>query len=147
MHKRSLIPLAVFALAGSVFAGGPTIESNNLRVGKIISTPDEIIMEVEGTFDLLTQKTPEEGTTNGNGKKVGMVIHNGLLKIPRKRWKHPGGDAFEVYLDWDKYREEIKQWEGKQIFTQMWATQLVVKDGSAHEIISEHCKISDKHKP
>lgn len=140
---RTLLPLLFLAFA---HAGGPSIDSNNLKVGKIITTSDTIIMEIDGSFNLFTPKTPEEETLGGSAKSVGLVIPNGILRIPKKQWKHPGGDEFEVYLDWDKYTKDIKKWEGKEISAQMWSAEVVIRNGVAREIVSEVCKIWEKVK-
>ncbi len=88
------------------FAGGPDIDSSDLKVGKIITTDDEIIMQIDGAFRIFTLRTPEENHSDGsNAKMVPLVIRDGILRIPRKRWKHPGGDDYEVYLDWDQYKK------------------------------------------
>ncbi len=144
--KTTLLALLSLLFLASAYAGGPSIDSNSLKVGKIITTPDEIIMEINGSFNLFTSKTPEEGTENGNAKNVGLVIRDGILRIPRKQWKHPGGDEFEVYLDWDKYRKEIMKCEGKEISTQMWSSEVIIRNGFPREIVSEVCKIWEKKK-
>ena len=144
--KAAILTLLSSLFIVAAYAGGPSIDSNSLKVGKIITTPDEIIMEVDGSFNLFTAKTPEEGTENGNAKSVGLLIQNGILRIPRKQWKHPGGDDFEVYLDWDTYRNEIMKWEGKEISTQMWSSEVIIRNGIPREIVSEVCKIWDKQK-
>lgn len=127
-------------------AGGPSIDTNDLKVGRIILADDEIVMEIAGSFRLFTAKVPEEGTDGGNAKWVPMAISHGLLRIPRKKWKHPGGDDFEVYLDWDAYKKKIKKWEGREISSQMWSTTVILREGNPREIIAEVCKIREKSK-
>jgi len=139
--KTAIIILLISLISLSVFAGGPDIESKDLKVGRIITTSDEIIMQIDGHFHLFTLKTPEEEQTGGNAKLVPFVIKDGILRIPRKKWKHPGGDKFEVYLDWEEYKKDIMKWEGKEIFTQMWSTETIFRGGQPREIIAEVCKI------
>lgn len=137
--------LCIAFLTLRAFGGGPDIDSDDLTVGKIITTEDEIVMQIDGTFKVFTLRTPEEDHSDGgNAKMVPLVIKDGILRIPRKKWKHPGGDEFEVYLDWNEYKKDIMKWEGKKIRTQMWSTQTILRGGAPREIIAEVCKIWDR---
>ncbi len=142
--KFLLHTILTLLFLSSVFAGGPDIESNNLKIGQIIVAADEIIMEVDGYFELFTSKTPKDDQNNGNAKFVSLTIRDGILRIPRKKWKHPGGDEYEIYVDWDDYTKDILKWENKEIFTQMWSTETIIRHGQPREIISEHCRISPR---
>lgn len=105
--------------------------------------PDRILMKVDGTVGFLTTKTGDEmeGTREqGNAKRVELVVEDALLVIPRKKWKHPGGDAYEVYLDWDAYCEEMAALGGKTIFCQMWMTELLLEGGWVKEIRADVLK-------
>lgn len=139
--KIFILSLLISLWSLPLFAGGPDIESRNLKVGKIINTADEIIMQIDGYFQITTLKAPEEDQANGNAKMVPLVFRDGILRIPRKKWKHPGGDAYEVYLDWDKYKQDVMRWEGKERFTQMWATETHFRGGQPYEILAEACKM------
>jgi hypothetical protein len=143
--KTPLAILSAILWSLPVFAGGPDIDSSDLKVGNIITTDDEIIMQIDGSFRMLTLKAPEEDQAGGgNAKMVPLVIRDGILRIPKKKWKHPGGDKYEVYLDWDQYKKGIMKWEGKEITTQMWSTETIFRGGAPREIIAEVCKIWDR---
>ena len=143
--KSLILFLLTALLTLPAVAGGPDLEADSLKVGKIITTADEIIMQIDGTFQLFTRRTPgEDQSDGGNAKMVPLLIQDGILRIPRKTWKHPGGDKFEVYLDWEQYKKDIMKWEGKEIKTQMWSTKTVFHAGAPREIVAEVCKIWDK---
>jgi hypothetical protein len=103
-------------------------------------------MEIDGTINLLTAKAPNENQDQGSGKTVTLVIEKGILRIPRRESSHPGGPEFSVYSDWNQYQEEMQAWEGKDIFIQMWMTELIIRNQFPKEIIARHCKISPKRK-
>lgn len=144
--KTLYVILTHLAVSLSAMAGGPSLYSNDLGVSGILVFPDRILMQVNGTIELFTAKTPAEGTDNGNAKTVSLVVDKAVLEIPRKRWKHPGGDEFEIYTDWDAYCADIWQWEGEAVTAQMWSTELILVDGQVRKIVAEQCKLFYKRR-
>jgi len=142
--------ISIFLIITNIsVAGGSTIQSNDLKVEKIIPTADQIIMIVSGSFNLHVQhpNAHKEEKFAGNHLTLTLGIDKGLLKIPRKSWTYIKTIQSESALSWEGYCKDIMQWEGKEILTQMWSTRVIIEDTKVTEIITDSCKFWNKQTP